>query len=164
VTRTFLFTDIVGSTSLVEAVGDDAWDDLRRWHDGALRAAFAAHGGEEVDHAGDGFFVAFPDAGPALECAVAIQRLLAEHRKTHGFAPRVRIGLHADRATRRGTEYGGRGVHQAARVGALAEGEEILATEATLTAADGEWRASEPREVSLKGISEPVTVVTVDWR
>jgi class 3 adenylate cyclase/Tfp pilus assembly protein PilF len=164
VTRTFLFTDIVGSTNLVEAIGDEAWDDVRRWHDRALRAAFEAHGGEEVDHAGDGFFVAFPDAGPALECAVAIQRLLAEHRQTHGFAPRVRIGLHADQATQRGASYGGRGVHQAARVGALAEGEQILATEDTLAAADGDWPVSEPRGVELKGISEPVQVVTVAWR
>jgi class 3 adenylate cyclase len=164
VTRTFLFTDIVGSTNLVEAIGDEAWDDVRRWHDRALRAAFEAHGGQEVDHAGDGFFVAFPDAGPALECAVAIQRLLSEHRQTHGFAPRVRIGLHADQATQRGESYGGKGVHQAARVGALAEGEQILATEDTLAAADGDWPASEPRGVELKGISEPVQVVTVAWR
>jgi class 3 adenylate cyclase/Tfp pilus assembly protein PilF len=164
VTRTFLFTDIVGSTNLVEAIGDEAWDDVRRWHDRALRAAFEAHGGQEVDHAGDGFFVAFPDAGPALECAVAVQRLLAEHRQTHGFAPRVRIGLHADQATQRGASYGGRGVHQAARVGALADGEQILATEDTLAAADGDWPVSEPREVELKGISEPVRVLTVAWK
>lgn len=164
VTRTFVFTDIVGSTSLVEAIGDDAWHDVRRWHDRALRAAFEAHGGEEVDHAGDGFFVAFPDAGPALECAVAIQRLLGEHRRTHGFAPRVRIGLHADEAMQEGAAYGGRGVHQAARVGALADGEEILATEVTVAAAQGDWATSDAREERLKGLSEPVRLVTVDWR
>jgi class 3 adenylate cyclase/Tfp pilus assembly protein PilF len=164
VVRTFMFTDIVGSTGLVEAIGDDAWEDVRRWHDRALRAAFVAHAGEEVDHAGDGFFLAFPDAGPALECAVAIQRLLVEHRKTHGFAPRVRIGLHLDEATRRDAGYGGRGVHQAARIGAMAEGGEIMATEDTIAAAGDAWTTSEPREVTLKGISDRVRVVFVDWR
>lgn len=58
-TRTFMFTDIVKSTTLVEAIGDDAWEDLLRWHDVTLRSLFAGHGGEEIDHAGDGFFVAF---------------------------------------------------------------------------------------------------------
>ena len=47
-------------------IGDEAWDELRRWHDQALRACFDRHGGEEVDHAGDGFFVSFPDAAAAM--------------------------------------------------------------------------------------------------
>ena len=63
-TRTFMFTDIVRSTQLIEAIGDEAWTDLVRWHDQTLRALFAAHGGEEVDHAGDGFFVAFAAVAP----------------------------------------------------------------------------------------------------
>jgi class 3 adenylate cyclase len=164
VTRTFMFTDIVGSTNLIETLGDDAWNDLRRWHDGVLRAAFTAHNGDEVDHAGDGFFVAFPDASDALQCAVAIQRLLAEHRRTNGFAPRVRIGLHADAATQAGADYQGLGVHAAARIGSLAQGEEVLASEGTLAAAGGDWTTDEPREVELKGISGTVRVVAVAWR
>ena len=94
--RTFLFTDIVGSTSLIGVIGDDAWDDLRRWHDQTLRASFVDHGGEEIDHAGDGFFVAFPDVTTALASAVEIQRRLAEHRRAHGFAPQVRMGAPRD--------------------------------------------------------------------
>ena len=89
-----MFTDIVGSTALVEAIGDEAWHDLLRWHDEALRRCFASNDGEEVDHTGDGFFVAFPDARTALACAIAIQRTLADHRRAHGFAPQVRIGVH----------------------------------------------------------------------
>jgi class 3 adenylate cyclase len=163
-TRTFMFTDIVRSTNLVEAIGDEAWEDLVGWHDRTLRALFRDHGGEEVDHAGDGFFVAFQDAGAALRCAVGIQQSLGQHRRSHGFAPQVRVGLHVAEATQRGGDYGGRGVHQAARVGALAEGGEILATEETIAAAGDSWKASDPREVPLKGFSEPVRVVTVDWR
>ena len=164
VIRTFMFTDIVRSSNLVEAIGDEAWEDLVRWHDRTLRGLFRGHGGEEVDHAGDGFFVAFEDAGGALSAAVAIQRSLAEHRRSHGFAPQVRIGIHAAEATGEGGDYRGRGVHRAARIGALAEGGEILVSEDTLAAADGSWEASETREVPLKGFSEPARVAALDWR
>ena len=130
--RTFMFTDIVGSTALVEAIGDDAWHDLLRWHDEALRRCFTASEGEEVHRTGDGFFVAFPDARAALGCAATIQRTLADHRRDHGFAPQVRIGVHAAEATRAGGDYEGAGVHAAARIAALAEGGEVLASVETV--------------------------------
>ncbi|MBA2615821.1 MAG: hypothetical protein H0U90_08645 [Actinobacteria bacterium] len=161
--KTFMFTDIVRSTSLVEAIGDEAWTDLVRWHDRTLRSLFATHGGEEVDHAGDGFFVAFAEPTITLECAVAIQRSLADHRREHGFAPQVRIGLHAAEAARQGGGYKGRGVHEAARIASLADGGEIVASRATADSASG-FEASVPREVTLKGIKAPVEVVSVDWR
>jgi len=163
-TRTFMFTDIVRSTQLVEAIGDEAWADLVRWHDQTLRALFAAHGGEEVDHAGDGFFVAFAAALPAIECGVAIQRTLLDHRRKQGFAPRVRIGLHAAPAQRDAGAYRGKGVHVAARVAALAEGGEILASQETIVSVPPGIVLSAPRPVTLKGVSEPLEVVSVDWR
>jgi len=163
-TRTFMFTDICKSTNLVEAIGDDAWEDLLRWHDQTLRALFVEHSGEEVKHQGDGFFVAFSDASAAVECAVAIQRTLADHRRAQGFSPQVRIGLHGAEATRRRRDYGGKGVHQAARIGALAEAGEILCSQETLAAFTDAIPVSEPRVVSLKGISEPVAVLSIDWR
>jgi class 3 adenylate cyclase len=162
-TRTFMFTDIVRSTNLVEAIGDEAWANLVRWHDGILRSLFEAHGGEEVDHAGDGFFVAFGEPASAVACAVAIQRRLAEHRREHGFAPQVRVGVHAADASRHGVAYKGRGVHAAARIAGLADGGEILASAAT-SAAVPATTASEPRSVELKGFAEPVDVVAIDWR
>jgi class 3 adenylate cyclase len=160
---TFLVSDIVGSTSLVEAIGDEAWGDVIAWHDRTLRGLFAAHEGEEIDNAGDGFFVAFPDAVSAAECAAAIQRTLAEHRRTAGFAPQVRIGVHAAEATRANGSYRGRGVHEAARVGALAGAGEIVASLATAELV-GDLERSEPRSVELKGLAEPVEVVTLLWR
>jgi class 3 adenylate cyclase len=146
-----MFTDICKSTNLVEAIGDEAWEDVLRWHDGMLRDCFAGFRGEEIKHAGDGFFVAFPDASSAIDCAIGIQRRLAEHRRDHGFSPQVRIGLHAAEATRRGGDYGGRGVHVAARIGALAGAGEILVSRET--APNGDWNVSQPREVALKGIA-----------
>jgi len=161
--RTFVFTDVVGSTALIEAIGDEAWQGLKRWHDQALRSCFSQHEGEEVDHAGDGFFVAFPDAGAAAACAIEIQRRLAEHRRQHGFAPQVRVGLHAAEALDLGGDYSGMGVHAAARIGALAGGGEILASAESVLGLHA-IASSEPRTVTLKGISEPVQVVSIDWR
>jgi class 3 adenylate cyclase len=161
--RTFLYTDICDSTPLVQAIGDDAWAGLVGWHDRTLRSLFGEHGGEEVDHAGDGFFVAFPDPRSAVECAAAVQRRLADHRRTNGFAPEVRIGVHAAEASRSGVGYSGKGVHEAARVGALGGPGEIYASLSTAQLVDG-LAFSEPQTVSLKGISEPVDVVTIDWR
>ena len=160
---TFLVSDVVGSTALIEAIGDEAWTDVVAWHDRTLRELFAEHGGEEIDNAGDGFFVAFPDAVRAAECAAAIQRTLAEHRRTAGFAPQVRIGIHSAEATRANGSYRGRGVHEAARVGALAGAGEIVASLETAKLVDAVER-SEPRSVELKGLAEPVDVVTLVWR
>jgi class 3 adenylate cyclase/tetratricopeptide (TPR) repeat protein len=163
-TRTFVFTDIARSTNLVEAIGDEAWADLVRWHDGTLRSLFAEHGGEEIDHAGDGFFVAFVDTTAAVECAVAVQRTLAAHRRAHGFAPQVRIGIHASEAVRDGAHYRGKGVHQAARISAVATGGEVLASAATVEGASVRFPTFGERVVELKGVSEPVAVVTVGWQ
>ena len=164
VTRTFLFTDIVNSTSLIGVIGDDAWRDLIRWHDDALRSVVAQHEGEEIRHQGDGLVVSFASPDAALECAVGIQRRLAEHRRAHGFAPGVRIGIHQTDAIQRGLDYAGVGVHEAARVGALAADGEILVTRSTLEASTRQYASSEPRTVELKGIAKPVEVLSLGWR
>jgi class 3 adenylate cyclase len=163
VTRAFVFTDIVGSTALVEALGDDAWADLRRWHDRALRAEFAAHSGQEVDHAGDGFFVAFASAAGALRCAQAIQRKLQEHRRNQGFAPQVRIGIHADDVGATNDGYIGSGVHTAARIGAEAQGGEILVSRKAAEASGDDLDLGKPRTVTLKGLTEPVELLPLAW-
>jgi class 3 adenylate cyclase len=161
VEKTFMFTDIVKSTNLLEAMGDEAWQALLRWHDDTLRSLFAAHRGTEVTATGDGFFVAFESPDEALACAVAIQRRLADQRRTQGFAPQVRIGVHAAGATQVGQNFTGRGVHEASRIAGLAEGGEILASRGTATGA--RFDVSEPRMVDIRGIAEPVAVVSVAY-
>ena len=161
--RTFLFTDIVGSTALIEVIGDEAWNDLRRWHNEALRSTFADHGGEEIDHAGDGFFVAFPDARARRRLRGGDPATARRASTGAGFAPQVRMGLHATAATRDETGYTGLGVHTASRIGSLAGAGEILASAETLAAVP-DARSSERRSVSLKGIVVPVDVVSIDWR
>lgn len=165
VTKTFLFTDIVTSTDLIGLIGDAAWENLLTWHDRVLREEIDNAGGEVVRHTGDGFFASFDDARQAIASAVAIQRRLAAHRREHGFAPWVRIGMHVAEATRQGPDYSGQGVHAAARVGGLAEREEILASVAAVEAAGTvPFPLSEPRTVDLKGIADPIEVQAVDWR
>ena len=164
VRRAFVFTDIVRSTDLVGAIGDEAWEDLLAWHDLTLRSLFASHGGQVAHHTGDGFFVTFDDAGSAIRCATEVQRALAEHRRAHGFSPGVRIGVHAAEATRRGEDYSGAQVHVAARIAALADGGEILASADTVVLAGDDVRASDARPVTLKGVAEPVEVARIEWR
>jgi class 3 adenylate cyclase len=160
--KTFMFTDIVGSTRLAEALGDQAWERLLRWHDDMLRSLVVGGGGEIVNSTGDGFFAAFDTARQAVDTAVSIQRALQDHRASTGFALSVRIGLHSAEANRRGTDYSGMGVHIAARVGALAVAGEILATQETLAEA-GDVRTTGARTSPIKGVSAPVNLASITW-
>jgi class 3 adenylate cyclase len=162
VEKTFMFTDIVGSTNLAVALGDEAWQNLLEWHDETLRAQFAAFRGQEVVTTGDGFFVGFDAPDDAIGCAMAIQRTLADHRRASGFAPQVRIGIHLANAQQVGQNYHGKGVHEAARIAAAAEGNEIIASRETVEGT--RFAASPTRSLQLKGLNEPLDVVTIDWR
>jgi predicted ATPase/DNA-binding SARP family transcriptional activator/class 3 adenylate cyclase len=159
--RTFMFTDIVRSTELAELLGDEAWGQLLHWHDETLRTLFAAHRGDEIKHTGDGFFVAFERPEQALDCAAAVQGGLARRRAEGGPALHVRIGLHRAEAIRSGRDYHGKGVHEAARIAALAGPDEILASLVTLDMTAAPAAFGEPRTVTLQGISEPMEVVSV---
>lgn len=163
VDRVFMFTDIVDSTKLAETLGDEAWDGVIRMHDRTLRAAIAEQGGEEVKATGDGFFLAFAGVDQAIQAAVDIQKRLADQRRAQGFAVSVRIGLHGAQANRVGLDYTGSGVNQAARIGAAADGGEILVSASTLATAGLPFRERARRTAKLKGLSEPVEVVSIDW-
>ncbi|MCJ7711959.1 MAG: hypothetical protein MUQ32_14145, partial [Chloroflexi bacterium] len=159
---TFMFTDIVGSTSLIDAVGDEAWGQLLSWHDTGIRTLLREHRGHEIHHAGDGFFVTFETPDDALACARAIRRTFRDHRDRNGFAPSVRIGVHTGEALRTASGFEGAEVHAAARIGALAGGEEILASRATIETASIAGPHSTWRSVTLKGFSSPVEIAAVD--
>jgi class 3 adenylate cyclase len=158
--RTFLFTDIVDSTKLLETLGDDKWKRLLARHDELAREAFAEAGGEIVKQTGDGFFVSFENPKAAIDAAVAIQRALAAEI----VAPDVRIGAHAGAAFQTEGDYGGQGVHVASRVGAAAQAGEILVSVETLDGISTPYRVSEPRSETLKGLEQPIEVVSIAWR
>jgi predicted ATPase/class 3 adenylate cyclase len=129
-TITFLFTDIVGSTSLLQQLGPQYAHTLGE-HQTLLRAAFAANDGVEVDTQGDSFFVAFASAPQAVAAADDTTRALAEHSWPQGVALRVRIGLHTGTPQVVGDHYVGLDVHRAARIAACGHGGQILLSAAT---------------------------------
>ena len=131
-TVTFLFTDIEGSTRLVKQLRD-RYGGVLADHQRLLRAAFAAHGGYEVDTQGDSFFVAFASAREALLAAVEGQLALRSHQWPEGVEIRVRMGLHTGQAVAGEGRYTGLAVHRAARIGAAGHGGQILVSQATQT-------------------------------
>jgi class 3 adenylate cyclase len=161
--RTFLFTDIVDSTKLLETLGDDKWKKLLARHNELVRQRIAESGGEVIKQTGDGFFASFASPKSAIEAAVGIQRALDDEF----FAPDVRIGVHTGGAFHTdadATDYGGQGVHTAARIGAAAGKKEILVSRETLDGIGTAFRLSEPRAEELKGFDQPVEVVSVAWQ
>jgi class 3 adenylate cyclase len=161
--RTFLFTDIVDSTRLLETLGDDKWKRLLARHDELVGRCIADAGGDVVKRTGDGFFASFETPKAAIDAAVAIQRALGAEI----VAPDVRIGAHAGSAFHTGsdaTDYGGQAVHVAARIGAAAGTGEILVSAETLEGAGGGFRTTGKRSEPLKGVAQPVDLVAIDWR
>jgi class 3 adenylate cyclase len=162
VTRTFMFTDIVDSTKLAEALGEAKWAKLLAWHDRTLRDLLQAEGGEVIKQTGDGFFAAFDSPAAGVEAAVSVQRALDGYE---GIAPDVRIGLHAGGAFAKDEgDYGGQGVHAAARIGALGGAGEILVSSDTLADTAIRYPVKNTRSEELKGIEEPVEITEIAWR
>lgn len=161
--RTFVFTDIVGSTRLLEALGHEKWKRLLARHDQLLRERIVDGGGEVIKQTGDGFFAAFEHPTAAVHAAIAMQQAL----DAEVFSPDVRIGIHTGTAFATGSDlldYGGQGVHMAARVGAVAGAGEILVSGDTADSVRGLFRLSAARQAELKGFDEPAPVVSVEWR
>jgi len=162
-TCAFMFTDIVNSTTLLTTIGDEAWHGVRQWHDRTVSAIVSEHQGRIVKETGDGFFAAFDDPALAVGAAVEIQRALEDHRRTDGFSPSVRIGLHTGSAISIEEDYAGRDVVVAARIGALAGADEILVS-ADMAARIGAGVRVVPRgATALKGIPDAVEIGVVDW-
>ena len=148
-TVTFLFTDIEGSTHLVQQLGEK-YATLLAEQQQLLRAAFGHHNGHVVDMQGDSFFVAFSRAIDAICAVVDAQRALAAHTWTDGVAVRVRMGLHTGEPTFAGERYVGIDVHRAARIGAAAHGGQILLSQTTRDLVEAEL----PEGVTLRDLGE----------
>jgi class 3 adenylate cyclase len=124
-TVTFLFTDIEGSTKLLDELGSEPYAKALAEHRQILRRLFEEYGGVEVDTPGDAFFVAFPTAPGALEAAAQAQRKLADGPIS------VRIGLHTGAPLVTEEGYVGSDVHKAARIAAAGRGGQVLVSSAT---------------------------------
>jgi predicted ATPase/class 3 adenylate cyclase len=146
-TVTFLFTDIEGSTRLLEALGDAYPPVLERHHE-LLRAAISAGEGTEISTEGDAFFAVFPSAQRAVGAVADAQRALAAEAWPHGVTVRVRMGLHTGEGMLGGDSYVGLDVHRAARVAAAGHGGQVLLSGATQALASG----SLPEGVTLSDL------------
>ena len=129
-TVTLLFTDIEGSTQLLQRLGD-RYAEVLATHQQLMRAAFQAWDGYEVNTEGDSFFVAFRRAGDAVAAAVAAQQALAAHPWPQGAAVRLRMGLHTGEPACIGDDYVGLDVHRAARLAAAGHGGQVLLSRTT---------------------------------
>jgi class 3 adenylate cyclase len=129
-TVTFLFSDIEGSTRLLEQLGD-RYADVDREHRRILRQRLGEAGGREIDNQGDAFFFSFPRAKDAVAGAVDAQRQLATHAWPEGVDVRIRMGLHTGEPTVGEEGYLGMDVVRAARICSAGHGGQILLSETT---------------------------------
>ena len=134
-TVTFLFTDIEGSTRLLQRVGE-GYRNVLDAHDRMLREAIAAGGGVEVQTDGDAFFAAFPTAPGALRAAAQAQLALSKHPWPEADVVRVRMGVHTGEGVLGGANYVGLDVHRAARIAAAGHGGQVLVSDATRALAE----------------------------
>jgi DNA-binding NarL/FixJ family response regulator/class 3 adenylate cyclase len=153
--RTFLFTDIEGSTPLLEEHGE-VYTTAQSEHRRLLRKICAGRSGDEVGTAGDGYFAAFATAADAVAAAIECQQALRAHVWPAGCELRVRMGLHTGEATSEGGDYAGLAVHTAARVSAAAHGGQILLSEVTAQEVGGTVALQDLGRHRLRGVSEPV--------
>jgi len=158
-TMTLVFTDIVDSTGLAEALGDTAWAELISRHESTIRQVTASQGGTVVKLLGDGSMLAFESARAAVRAAVDIQRA-----SDHGSFG-VRIGVHTGEVIRTADDLLGLTVNKAARVAAAADSGSIMISSTTrdLVGSLEGIRMGEPKIVALKGLSDTHQIVPIEW-
>jgi predicted ATPase/class 3 adenylate cyclase len=145
-TRTFLFSDIEGSTRLEQEIGTARYAEVRERHRALLRKAFKLNGGTEQGTEGDSFFVVFPTARSGLVAAIEAQRAMAGEPWPDGREVRVRMGLHAGEAELVGGSLVGLDINRAARIAGVANGGQVVVSDAIRSLVSGDL----PEGVSLR--------------
>lgn len=154
-TVTLVFTDIEGSTRLLQELGRDRYMESLELHHRLLRAAFERHGGYEVDEEGDAFFVAFRRAQDAVAAVTDAQIALGTARWPADRVLRVRMGVHTGEPVAKPPKYLGLDVHRAARIAAAAHGGQVLLSDTTRALVEGH----DTRDLGkhrLKDLLEPI--------
>jgi class 3 adenylate cyclase len=134
---TFLFTDIEGSTRLVQELGPDRYGEILGMHSALLRGAVQAHEGVEFGTEGDAHFFAFADPAGALRAAVDAQRALGAADWPIAMPLRVRMGVHTGHPEVSGSNYVGVDLNRVARISAAGHGGQVLASEGAQALASG---------------------------
>jgi class 3 adenylate cyclase len=163
--RTIMFTDIVGSTSLGERLGDTELHRLLTIHDRLTGEQIDRHHGRRVKHTGDGVLASFSDVSAAVTCAQNVQRAFASHREANADDPlHIRIGMSAGEPISQSDDIFGSAVNLAARVCAEAGSDEIVVSGAVRELTLGKTFPFESvGDAELKGFSEKVTLYRVSW-
>ncbi|HEU4760348.1 MAG TPA: adenylate/guanylate cyclase domain-containing protein [Dehalococcoidia bacterium] len=162
---TILFTDMEGSTTLTQRLGDEAAQELVRAHNAAVRNGLKMMGGTEIKHTGDGIMASFPSASRAITCAVSIQTAVAERNRTDPANPiGVRIGLNAGEPVAEEADLFGTAVQLARRICDQAAPGQVLVSDVVrqLVAGKG-FLFSDKGEARLKGFDEPQRLYEVVW-
>ena len=161
-----LFTDLVGSTEVLDRLGDAGAEGVRKAHFELLREAVRARRGQEVKTLGDGLMAVFGSAVEAVACAVAVQEAARRHNEERPDEPlMIRVGLHVGEPVRDDDDYFGTAVVVARRLCDVAQGGQILASD-LMRGLVGPRREHEFRPLGalpLKGLQEPVTAYEVSW-
>jgi class 3 adenylate cyclase len=163
---TIAFTDLAGSTALLERLGEEPWFELIRAHDTLVRRISEEHGGTVVKSQGDGFMLAFTSARAALQSAIATQRAFAEGSAIGADRPiQLRIGLHSGYVMEDASDFFGKSVVLAARIADHARGGEILVSDAVrrYTGHDPVFSFDDLGEMRFKGLNDPYKVHAVRW-
>jgi class 3 adenylate cyclase len=160
------FTDLEGSTKLIDQLGDGRARELLRRHEEIARRCLAANAGSEIQHTGDGFMLAFHSARDATAFAISVQRALAEHNRKRATTPlRVRVGMNAGEPIAEPGRLFGAAVNAAARICSLAKPGEILVSDTVRQLSIGtELPFRERGWVELKGFELPFHVHDLDWK
>jgi class 3 adenylate cyclase len=163
-TVTLLFTDLVGSTESLVALGEDRYDSVRDEHEVLVAGTIAAHQGEIVKSTGDGYMGAFRRAGDAVGAAAEIQRLVSSRNEGSEVALGVRIGISAGDVVERAGDYQGVSAVEAARLCAAAAGGQILVSETvrSLVGSRGGHDFVALGDLDLKGLP-PLSTAAVRW-
>lgn len=164
-TRTIVFTDIVGSTALIDRYGDQFGIEMVRIHDDAVRSVLRHHPGREVKHTGDGLMLAFDSPTSAVRFAIDLQRRLAEHRASGADHPViVRVGINTGEPITKGEDLFGVAVNLASRLCDRADSGGILVSDAVRKLTIGEGlEFADLERIELKGFTEPIGVCRVLW-
>jgi class 3 adenylate cyclase/pimeloyl-ACP methyl ester carboxylesterase len=175
---TIMFTDMEGSTTLTQRLGDASAQEVLRTHNSIVRDALKACGGSQIKHTGDGIMATFRAASKALECAIAIQKAFEERNRSlsargEPVEPRaaseepirVRIGLNAGEPVAEDEDLFGAAVQLAARVCAHAQPGQILVANVVRELAAGKGvMFSDRGDVTLRGFEEPARLYEVRWQ
>jgi class 3 adenylate cyclase/pimeloyl-ACP methyl ester carboxylesterase len=162
--RTILFTDVEGSTTLTQQLGDEAARAVMREHEQIVRRELGRHGGTEVKTMGDGFMASFGSAIGAVECAIDLQRRFADYNESAGHPVRIRVGINAGEPIAEDGDLHGTAVIAAARIGAHADGGEVYVSDVVRQLVAGKGFDFVHRgEVELRGFDDPQNLYEVLW-